>query len=337
MKNIFWLGNPYFASDLEKCGWEQVFIHNPSTIRPFGWKDLLELAGFTPDVVVLGDASLPPYLLGMEEFPCLTVFYSVDSHIHSWHPAYAQGFDACLVSLYNKLPHFSGAFMKPENVWWSPAFAKNEDHPEPGIEANIDCLFVGTVNPELMPRRSAFLNKLQTLIPGLQVTSGNYQKLFPRGRVLVNHSEHADLNFRVFEAMGCGGCLVTPRINNGLDKLFVDGEEMVAYAPDDAGDAAYRIQFLLDNPDLRDYIAKTAYDKINASHRAIHRAQAFTDHICDLALDDIPGLIGQRKARAEQIRKQALNLVYLHWAEELSENSMKSALVQASRGVFQRA
>lgn len=332
MEKIFWLGNPYFAADLENCGWKEVFIHTPDRLKPYTWQDILSLANFVPDLVVLGDSSFPPYLLGVEDFPCVTVFYSVDSHIHSWHPLYAQAFDACLVSLYDHIPDYSGPFLQSERIWWSPPFAKNEDRPNPEISPSVDCLFVGTVNSELMPKRSAFLSSLKKLVPGLQISSGDYRELFPQGRVLVNHSEHADLNFRVFEAMGCGGCLVTPRIKNGLDRLFVDGEEMVAYAPDDAGDAAYRIQFLLDNADLRQYIARTALEKIDASHRSIHRAQAFTDHICDLAVNDPYGLVNKRRSLAEKIRSQSLALPYLHWAAELADEEMKQAYLHALKG-----
>lgn len=336
MEKIFWLGNPYFAADLENCGWNEVFIHTPEKLKPYTWQDILKLANFIPDLVVLGDSSLPPYLLGVEDFPCPTIFYSVDSPIHSWHPLYAQAFDACLVSLYNHLPNYQGPFLPKERIWWSPPFAKNEDRPNPTIKPSVDCLFVGTINDKLMPKRSAFLNSLKKYIPDLEITSGNYRDLFPRGRVLINYCEHEDLNFRVFEAMACGGCLVTPRINNGLDKLFVDGEEMVAYAPDDAGDAAYRIQFLLDNPDLREYIAKTALEKVNSEHRSIHRAQAFTDHLCDLAMDDLSGLVYKRRSQAEKIRSQCLAGPYSHWAEELADEEMKKAYLQAARGELSR-
>ena len=332
MRKIFWLGEPYFASSLEACGWERVFIHAPGEFRIFSWQELVALAGFEPDILVLGDCSLPPLLLGVENFPCLTVFYSVDSHIHSWHPFYAQAFDACLVSLLDHAARFAGEFLPGERVWWSPAFARSEDQPDPEAAKEWDCLFVGTDDPELMPRRHRFLADLGRHVPGLQVTTGNYRTLFPRGRVLVNQAEHGDLNFRVFEAMGCGGCLVTPRIGNGLDKMFVDGEHLVGYSPDDAGDAAYRINFLLDNPDLRQYIAATGLAEINSRHRAIHRAEAFTDHLCDVAQADLNALISRRRENAAAIRSNCLSVPYLLWARELPEHA--GAYLAASRGKF---
>ncbi len=106
MPSLFWLGNPYFSSVLPSLGWD-VFWHRPKIFQTFTWEALVRLCGFEPDVLVLGDNSLPPQLLGLERFPCLTVFYSVDSHIHSWHPAYAQAFDLCCLNLKDNMPAFS--------------------------------------------------------------------------------------------------------------------------------------------------------------------------------------------------------------------------------------
>lgn len=332
MQNLIWLGNEYFAPELEQCGWERVFIHTPTCYRTFSWRELVDLAGFEPDALVVADLSTPPLLLGVEEMPCLTVFYSVDSHLHSWHEFYAQAFDACLVSLRGHIGRFSGHFMPPERVWWSPAFARSADQPLPGAKKTMPCLFVGTDNADLMPRRHRFLCELADRVPGLERMTGDYRKLFPHANVVVNQAEHGDLNFRVFEAMGCGACLVTPRIGHGLDKLFVDGEHYVGYADGDSGDAAYRISFLLEHPDLASHIGEMALAEVNARHRARHRAEAFTDHMCDLA----PGaadLIHARIANAKKIRDSALSLLYLHCAEDMPDEA-GARFLAAAQGKF---
>lgn len=333
MQRLLWIGSPFFGPALQSCGWQDVALYNFEDVRVFCWEQLVRLAGFTPDVLVVADKSRPPFVLGMERFPCLTVFYSVDSHIHSWQPLYAQGFDACLVSLRDHLARFAGPYLPPERVWWSPPFAGDADLPAPAAPKRWDCLFVGTVNADL-PRRAAFLEALRQRLPGLHVTRGNYRELYPQGRVLLNHCEHGDLNFRVFEALGCGGCLVTPRVGHGLAQLFVDGEHLVGYAPDDAGDALYRIKFLLKNPELAAYIGKTAEAKINEAHRALHRAQAFTDRLCDLWMQDAHALVAARQAKAEAIREDCLKMPYLLWAEELAAPGLKEAYLAAARGRF---
>lgn len=334
MQRLLWIGSPFFCSSLRECGWQEVAFHNFEEPRVYGWDDLVRLAGFTPDVVVVADKSRAPFVLGVEDFPCLTVFYAVDSHIHSWEPHYAQAFDACLVSLGGHLQRFAGPYLPAERVWWSPPFAWEEDRPRPELAKEWDCLFVGNVDAETMPRRAAFLEEVGKGLPGLHVTRGDYRALFPRGRVLLNQCEHGDLNFRVFEAMGCGGCLVTPRIGHGMEKLFVDGEHLVGYAPDDAGDALYRIRFLLERPELARYIGETALAEVNAKHRAHHRAQEFTDRLCDLWMQGAEELVAQRRQRAEAVRKEFLSVPYLLWANEVPQPALKQAYLDAARGRF---
>lgn len=334
MQKILWLGEPYFAAALKDCGWETVAVHTPSSYEIHSWADLVRLAGFEPDVLVVGDSSTPPPVLGVENFPCLTVFYSVDSHIHSWHQFYAQAFDACLVSLKDHLPRFSNLFLDQNRIFWSPAFARQNDAPDPQARKIWNCLFVGTNDQALMPKRYAFLRDLASQTPGLQIKSGDYTKLFPQARVLVNQAERGDLNFRVFEAMGCGGCLVTPRIGHGLDKMFIDGEHYVGYSPNDAGDAAYRINFLLQNPELCAHIGNAALTEINARHRPVHRAQAFTDHLCGLAMQGTAELIRKRRSQAASICSQALSVLYLAWANELQVQFHKKAFLAAAHGKF---
>lgn len=333
MQNIFWLGPSSFAGDLEACGWENAHISQPDENSVYCWDDVVEMAGFVPDVMVLASSESSPSIAGMENFPCLTIFYSLNRPF-DWHYAYAQAFDACLVSNHDDLKNFSGFCLSDENIWWSPAFAGNEDMPSPHIDKSVDCLFVGNNDSASLPRRAAFLRELGKLVPKLKVSNGDYRQLFPTGRIIVNQAENNELNFRVFEAMGCGGCLVTPRVGNGLDKLFVDGEHLVAYAPHDAGDAAYRINFLLEHPDICEYISAQAIEKINDGHRSIHRAQAFTDHMCDLHMSGADELVRKRNFHSTLIRENFLADIYHTLVEDLPAGSKKAAFQAAAKGDY---
>lgn len=333
MQKIIWIGAPYFAECLAECGWKTHLIY-PADGRVYCWKDLVQASGFEPDVVVVGDHSRPPFVLGVESFPCLTVFYSVDSHIHSWHPIYAQAFDSCLVSLHDHIEKFAGPYLPPERVWWSPPFAKTQDHPGNNEEKIWDCLFVGSVKPDIMPKRHRFLTELAEFLPALQIKSGNYRELFSYAKTLVNHAERGDLNFRVFEALGCGGCLVTPAIGHGQDTLFVDGEHLICYAQDDAEDAAKKIRYLLEHPKERERISQNGYAEVNRRHRAIHRAKAFTEHMEILANERSKGLVERRRAMRMEICKNSLSMLYLLWANEMALPNIKESFLAASRGMY---
>lgn len=331
MRRLFWIGSPFFWQSLRETGWDEVAFCNFEEPRVLGWQDVVRQAGFVPDVVVVADKSRPPFVLGVEDFPCFTVFYSVDSHIHSWQPWYAQAFDACLVSLRDHLPQFAGEFLLEERIWWSPAFAWDEDRPDETAERHWDALFVGTVSDNT-PLRAEFLRALGEAVPGLHVTRGAYRRLYPQARVVLNQCEHEDLNFRVFEALGCGSCLLTPRIGHGLTELFAEGEELVCYAPHDAGDAAARLRVLLAAPGRMNDLRHAGLAAVDARHRAIHRARAFSERLRAFSDEERRCLVEGRRRRAAAIRQQVLRLPCLLWAEDLSAST--DPLVRALRAAY---
>ncbi len=312
MYTIFWLGNPFFSPALTALGCKVVH-HNFCDASTFGWDDIIRLTGAPPDIVVVADKSRPPFVRGIETFPCFTVFLCVDSHIHSWYPYYAQGFDLCLVSLRDHLPLFENMRLSHDDLLWSPAFAKDHDLPATATP-QWDVLFVGTVNKETTPKRSIFLKHLQSLLPGrLHITTGDYRALYPKGRVVLNYCEHGDLNFRVFEAMGCGSCLLTPDIANGQPDLFTNGVHFRTYPPNDVHAAAHIAKELLEAPDeIRTLLRQNGLQAVNSAHRATHRATKFLEQLCRT---DMRQTVQKRLANAPAIHQHYLRFLYLLHAE----------------------
>ena len=83
-KTVAWLGGEYFSSELEKFNYDvrKIIFYSP---KVYTWEMICSEIGCEPDVVVYADASIPPPIAGVESFPCPTVFYCIDSHIHSWY------------------------------------------------------------------------------------------------------------------------------------------------------------------------------------------------------------------------------------------------------------
>ncbi len=323
MPRLFWIGSPFFSNTLADCGWE-VVRHNFEETRTYEWQDIVALAGGEPDAVVVADKSRPPFVLGQESFPCPTVLYAVDTHIHSWLPLYAQSFDLCLVSLKDHQKRFVQR-LTPERVLWSPPFAPPRARPQ--VLPHIwPCLFVGHVDAAASPKRSRFLRELGLKLPGLHVTQGLYRELYPQADVVLNVSERGDLNFRVFETLGCGACLVTPRVGHGLEELFTDGVECAMYPELDVDAACQIIEALLEDPARRERMAGAGLAAVDAGHRSIHRARALTD-----ALGALPReCVGQRLEEAAQIRKTWLRPLYLHFAEALRNPGLRRAYLRAA-------
>ncbi len=332
---IAWVGGMFTQHHMEALGHRVVRL--PLTAPgAFSWEDIVQRCGGAPDAVVSLDRSLPPPLLGVERYPCLTAFHCIDSHIHGWYPLYAGAFDLCAVSLKDDVATFE-AELAPGRVVWLPPFAEDRCQPRAVSEADkeFDLLFVGTVDPETTPLRHAFLERLGRLLPGpagLAVRRGDYTQLFPKARVVLNIAERGDLNFRVFEALACGSCLLTPRIGNGQGELFEDGVHLVTYAPDDEADAAEKARALLADAARRDALARAGFQAVDEAHRPMHRARAL-EALLFSGLEQ--GLAQKRLAAPDsdpwQARRQALRLLFLSWAEHCGDAALAARYLSEAR------
>ncbi|MDD4952781.1 MAG: glycosyltransferase [Desulfovibrionaceae bacterium] len=296
------------------------------TPRAMGWADVVREAGWVPDLALYADRSLPPPLVGLEEFPCLTAFYCIDSHIHAWYPMYAQGFDLCLASLRDHLERFR-LRLGPDQVLWLPP-APTDDCRPAQTDKDWDLVFVGKVDPVTTPERFAFLNEMKKRLPGLMVRQGDFRGLFPRARLVLNIAERGDLNFRVFEALACGSCLLTPKIGHGQDDLFRDGEHLFTYPAGDAEALSELVHRLLAEPKLIRRVAAAGNRAVDAAHRFRHRAEALAGF---LGGQDAAGLVRARLDQARDIRDKFLRLVFLHWAEEFGDSDLGRAYLKAAR------
>jgi len=324
-KLLAWVGGEFFMRHMEAEGFRLVRLPlaGPAV---FSWEDICARCGAAPDAVVYTDRSLPPPLLGLERFPALTAFYCIDSHIHGWYPLYAGAFDLCAVSLRDDVERF-GAELAPGRVLWLPPFAEDRYRPRPA-EKDFDLLFAGTVDPETTPLRHDFLRRLGRAFPGLAVRRGDFAELLPRARVALNIAERGDLNFRVFEGLACGACLLTPRINNGQGELFEDGVHFLTYAADDADDAAAKARALLADDARREAYGRAGFARVDAAHRPRHRAKALAALLRQGFDEGLPGL---RLASPDRARSADLRLLYLHWADTCGEAALAARYLAEAR------
>ena len=329
---LVWLGPPFFYSYLQSCGWTVVQAgHDP--LRPRTWEDILSLTdGRTPKVLLVADSSIPPPVIGMENFPCLTVFYAIDSHIHSWYPLYGQGFDLCLVSLRDHLPLFARGRLSADHVRWNPPYALDHHRlPSDSPEMEWDLTFVGTVDPVRTPERHAFLTEVRKRFPGLHMTTGSFTDPYSKSRLILNECTYNELNFRVFEALGCGRCLLTPGIGPALTDLFTDGKELFLYPTRDVSALLDLTQRLLDNDTLRQEVAHAGLAAVDAKHRASHRASALDAWLRMLfSSREAAETVENRLRAARGIHQDILRFMYLLHAESVSAPQLREAYLRAA-------
>ncbi|MDL2285481.1 glycosyltransferase [Desulfovibrio sp. OttesenSCG-928-F07] len=336
MTKLVLIGNPFFFNALNKHSYNVVHIdYTAGTF--FNCNELQAKYNLTPnDVIVVADKSLPPALLGVENMPCLTVFYAVDTHIHSWYPYYAQAFDLCLVSLKDDLPKFLNGRLSNSQVRWFPPYYLGKpvspDSPEAAVK-NFDFLFVGRMNPKINPERVIYFEKLKEYLPSLHCVFGNYIKLNPQARLVFNHSIAADFNFRIPETLGTGACLLTPRIKHGLEELFTDGEDLFLFDQTNIEGTARLAKELLADEATRLKVARSGYNKVCAKHLACHRAQELATILQDwFTTGTAQKLINARLAAANKIHSTYLRLIYLLLAENMNEfPELRAAYLAAAK------
>ncbi|MDR1685613.1 MAG: glycosyltransferase [Desulfovibrio sp.] len=352
-KFLVWLGNPFFSNSLAAQGL-RVLNAPYSPGRIYTPESILELTGGAmPDALLAADESVPPYLLGMEDLPCLTLFYSVDAHIHSWQPIYARGFDLCLVSLKEYLPRFAGSGhdasplrarpgtppepaplrTKAGRVFHFPPYAQDTARPpEPAPERGLDMVFVGTLDPVLAPQRCSFIAELKEKFPSLHIARGAFADLYARAKLILNECSRGELNFRVFEGMGMGGCLLTPDIGPSLTELFTPGKELFTYPPYAVGPLTALAERLLADAPVREKTAAAGLAAVDAGHRATHRAKALADILGELfSSGRAAELVAARLRNAPLIRKNFLRPLYLHHAEAIDVDFLRARYLEAAK------
>lgn len=222
---------------------------------------------FVPDRIVFHDNSAPITVLGLDETQIPTVFYSVDTHHHvEYHKYLAHLFDESLIAQRDYLPQYEALGATPE---WLPLWASR--FVEASSERTHDAVFVGNLDVKLNPGRVKFFDDLRAIVP-VDCRVGQYWTIFPLSEVIMNQTVKGDLNFRVFEAMMCGGMLLTERSGNGLFELFKDGEHLVSYTKDDPREAAEKISYYLAHREEARRIGAAGRAEILRAHLSEHRA-----------------------------------------------------------------
>ncbi|MBU1247471.1 MAG: glycosyltransferase [Proteobacteria bacterium] len=327
MKKVAWVGNAFFFPHFLRLGFEGAHIRLAEPMA-LTWQELCSRAGFEPDMVVYADTSLPPPLVGLERWPSLNVFYAIDTHIHAWYPFYAQAFDLAAVSLKGHMWRFEARLTTEELLWLPPA-AQDQHQPDWEAEKEWDILFAGSVDQLTTPKRYEFLRELGSLVDGLVVKKGKFAELFPRARLSLNIAERGDLNFRVFEALACGACLVTPEVKHGFSDLFENGCHLFTYDPRDMDGLVRLLQGLLKSPQRCHKVAQAGHALVHQKHRFANRALALRDFVASRPVD---ALIEKRRAMAEVIRETFLKEILLHNADRYKEVSLGERYLRAALG-----
>ncbi len=266
-----------------------------------GLRELFQTSAFQPDAILWMDNGDLPLLFGLEALEVPTVAYMVDDYCNPWHAPYSAAFDVVFTAQRDYVALFDAENLPrpmPHAVRWAPLFCDHTKDVPPHHEhegdfhaaapRDIPVSFVGTLQPRNIPHRLPFLEAFRRRCP-LVMRQGAYQPVFQRSRLVLNQSAIGELNFRVFEAMGCGAALLTEDTDNGLRELFRIGEEAPhPYPRGDAAAAAAAALALLAAPERLAAMAAAGCARVRSEHTSRVRAQMVLDAIAETRAHHAP-------------------------------------------------
>ncbi|MFW5734762.1 MAG: glycosyltransferase family protein [Oceanidesulfovibrio sp.] len=247
----------------------EIYLERPLFHK--GLTALLKSRGFRPDAVIWMDQGNLPMVFGLEALGCVVLGYTIDDYCNPWHVPFSACFDAVFVAQRDYVGLFEAENL-PRPARWTPLFCDHEQDVDPGAERDIPVSFVGTLNPRNIPDRQPFLEAFKKRHP-LYAMQGDYRPVFKRSRLVLNQSAIGELNFRVFEAMGCGAACLTEETDNGLAELFRVGETIVPpYPKGNVDAAASTARDILSRPEELAAIARAGRNLVRAEHTSRSRA-----------------------------------------------------------------
>ena len=84
--------------------------------------------------------------------------------------------------------------------------------------------------------------------------------------MVIQHSSWGEITRRIFEGMACGKLVITDKLlpETQLENLFTDGEDIILY--NSLQDCAEKIAYYNNNPEEREKIAWSGYQKVINNH-----------------------------------------------------------------------
>ncbi len=301
--SILLINHTWLKAELESLGHRVLTAgYRPGFDLTFNWSSTIEEVyrnlpqDFTPERIVYYDDSADPSILNIEEAPCPSVFLSVDIHHHyEWHKYFLESFSHTLVAQKDYIPSLLKEKAGASSVSWFPLWATQ--NVEPALHKDIPVSFRGTLDEKLHPGRKAFLEKVSAHVP-LDYAEGAFPDVYARSKIVLNEAVKGDLNFRVFEGMISGALMITPKISNGMEELFVDGEDVVLYEEGNVLDAVDKINYYLSNDEERERIASSGRKKVLELHSLESRAR------------ELSRVLGRVSAAQNQISLETKYLLY---------------------------
>ncbi|MCE1188844.1 MAG: glycosyltransferase [Ignavibacteria bacterium] len=253
----------------------------------------------SPDLFIWIESFDGFYPEDVQALTCPKICLLQNTHLSlAWHYEWASQFDYVFLAQREYVAEFRKRGIT--QTYWLPDAFDPEVMRKASLLKKYDIVYPGLIqHGSRCEELTSMLSSLFSFKNDVRFLSERAIQL-SQSRIVFRNSVKNELDSTVFDTLGCGSLLFTDRsLNSGLDELFVDGEDIVIYEPDNIIDKA---EYYIKHGNERERIAEAGYERVIAAHTYEHRVQDMLDVVTGLR-QDTPD--------AAELRKRSLGSKYV--------------------------
>tara|TARA_R110000868_G_scaffold376770_1_gene641855 strand:+ start:2389 stop:7095 length:4707 start_codon:yes stop_codon:yes gene_type:complete len=210
---------------------------------------------------------------------------------------------------------------------WLPLACDQEIHRPHVMDKIHDFAFIGNL---IGQERRTLLDLLSKKYPAHFIGQKYFEEMarvYSASRLIFNCSVKNDVNMRVFEALGCGGLLLTNDLaDNGQEDLFRDGKHLATYSSSE--ELMDKMGFYLSHEAEREKIARQGYENVVTQHTYQHRMRAL---LTSIETDQSKTNVSMSLSESQSIESLPIESAASNYHIPLPEKSVSACLLSWKR------
>ena len=297
------LACPQLKPPLEEMGHEVLRLSGPEEGVELDLAEVLAREGFVPDLVVERESLGRRWVTGgLDELDCPVVYWSLDTHLnHFWQRRAVGRYDLAATIQPGWVPALLEAGAPAAEALALSGWKRDW---RPWSGRSREAAFVGRITESRTVRRAMveLVASRHDLALHTDIPYARVPEAYEDARVAPNETIAREVNMRLFEASSCGCAVLSPARARDQELFFEPGREFLPY--ENGLDLLETLAWCGRNPDKAEAVGRRAWQRVQACHLPVHRAERLLDLVKEL-----PG----GRARGEEGERLRLLTLFEMW------------------------